>query len=163
MKAGKFNQKTAVVILLTALIAVIGALAFSFAAEDAPRRDTNSAVTDISKALTDYYYSRDISGEFSADGIFDAETASYLSETVAARQDLTKVNHTDKENYKTQVTLKEYAGADDSAVTDFQFQVISTYNYVGCDFDTTVSEIVKVQYDSSKGKITDVSFPNSLH
>ena len=113
--------------------------------------------------MTDYYYSRDISGEFSADGIFEAETASYLSETVAARQNLTKVNHTDKENYKTQVTLKEYASADDSAVTDFQFQVISTYNYVGCDFDTTVSEIVKVQYDSSKGKITDVSFPNSLH
>ena len=162
MKAGKFNQKTAVVILLTALIAVIGALAFSFAAEDAPRRDTDSVVTDISKALTDYYYSRDISGEFS-DGIFDAETASYLSETVAARQNLTRLNHTDKENYKTQVTLKEYAGTDDSAVTAFQFQAVSTYNYVGCDFDTTVSEIVKVQYDSSKGKITDVSFSNSLH
>ena len=48
------------------------------------------------------------------------------------------------------------AGSD---VIAFEFQALTTFNYVGRDFDTTVSDVVNVSYDTKKQKIVDVFIP----
>ena len=41
------------------------------------------------------------------------------------------------------------AGSD---VIAFEFQALTTFNYVGRDFDTTVSDVVNVSYDTKKAE-----------
>lgn len=121
--------------------------------------EIDSAVSDISEALHDYYYAKDISGEFEADPYFENDIASYLADKVKTEQHLIKIHDTDKENYNIDVNLIDAVTETGSDIIAFEFQAFTTFNYVGRDFDTTISDVVNVSYDAKRHKIVDVFIP----
>lgn len=114
---------------------------------------------DISDAIAAYYYSKDVSGVFPEDGTFAADIASYLSDKMDVQQYVTQLYDTDKENYSAEVTLVEYNVSAKANIISMKYQVQTTYNYVGCDFETTSSEIVEIQYDLDEGCVVDMNVP----
>ncbi len=125
--------------------------------------DIETIVSDISDAIAEYYYSKDISGIFVADNIFKPEIASYLSDKIDTQQYVTKLYNTDKENYNVDVSLKTYTEMSEPDILSFEFQVVTTYNYVGCSFETSSSELVKVLYDCTTNEIIDLYTPMNYY
>lgn len=114
---------------------------------------------DISDAIAAYYYSKDVSGVFLEEGTFAADIASYLSDKMDVQQYVTQLYDTDKENYSAEVDLVEYNISTNANIISMKYQVVTTYNYVGCDFETTSSEIVEIQYDLDEGCVVDMHVP----
>ena len=121
--------------------------------------EIESAASEVSEALHDYYYAKDVSGRFEAKPYFEDDIASYLADKVKTEQHLIKTHDTDKENYSIDVNLIDTVTEAGSDVIAFEFQAFTTFNYVGRDFDTTVSDVVNVSYDTKKQKIVDVFIP----
>ena len=90
---------------------------------------------------------------------FEDDIASYLADKVKTEQHLIKTHDTDKENYSIDMNLIDTVTEAGSDVIAFEFQALTTFNYVGRDFDTTVSDVVNVSYDTKKQKIVDVFIP----
>jgi len=115
--------------------------------------DIDIIVSDISKAVSDYYYCKDIYGSFDADTFFESDIAAYLTDKVKSQHE-----HVfwDKENYKVEMNLIDYTTDVNSNIISFKFQVITTFNYVEDDFETTISDVVEVKYNTEKNKIVDM-------
>lgn len=151
-----------ILILILTICMVSGT--FAFAGHDSAEADstvinTDIIVSDISNAVSGYYYSKDISGTFNTDTSFATDIASYLADKVKIQQYVTDLYDTDKENYNIDVTLIDYTIDESSDIAFFEFQVLTTFNYIGCDFDTTVSDVVEVKFDLVKDQIIDVYTP----
>lgn len=104
-----------------------------------------------------------MSGTFVADTDFELDIFAYLSDKVDVQQYVTELYKTNKENYSVDVTLKNYSIAEETNIVSFEFKVLTTYNYIGCDFDTSVCEIVEIQYDCSTNKIVDMFTPMNYY
>lgn len=117
--------------------------------------DFDIIATDISTAISDYYYSKDISGSFDANDIFSSDLVTYLEDKVETNQYADEK----KENYNIEVNLIDHATEADSNIIFFQFQAVESFNYVGRDFDSGTSDVVNVKYDIKKQKIVDVYIP----
>ena len=52
------------------------------------------------------------------------------------------------------MNLIDYTASANSNIIIFEIQALATFNYVGRDFDTTVSDVVTVKYDIQKQKTT---------
>ncbi len=125
--------------------------------------DIETIISGISDAITEYYYSKDISGTFVADSPFKSEIAVYLSDKIDTQQYVTKLYNIDKENYNVDVSLKTYTEMSEPNILSFEFQVVTTYNYVGCSFETSSSELVKVLYDCTTDEIIDLYTPMNYY
>lgn len=154
----KMNNKRVIATGVLAVL-ILAASVFVFVKGMETKQNNTSVVSDISKALEEFYYSKDVSGKMNEDAleIFETDIASYMIDKVDIQQHLTELHYTQKENYTTEVVLMERTDDADSNISTLQFQVISTFNYVGCDFDTTSSEIVEVRYDNEKNKVVDLN------
>ena len=53
------------------------------------------------------------------------------------------------------MNLIDYTASANSNIIIFEIQALATFNYVGRDFDTTVSDVVTVKYDIQKQKICE--------
>jgi len=115
--------------------------------------DIETIVSDISDAIAEYYYSKDISGTFVADSIFKSKIAVCLSDKIDTQQHVNKLYNTYKENYNVDVSLKTYAETPEPNILSFEFQVVRTFNYVDCSFDSSSSELAKVLYDCTTNEI----------
>lgn len=162
MKGDGLFMKKYIVALLLLLCMIPGTYAFAndtLESSDAVTVDINEIVSNISYAITGYYYSKDVSGSFDTDTLFEVDIASYLTDKVETQQHVSDLYCTNKENYSTQVTLIDYTIDVNLNVAFFEYQVLTTFNYIGCDFDTSVSDVVKVKYDIKNNKIIDMYTP----
>lgn len=148
--------------LILILCMVSGTFAFAdsdYKKTDSPVINTDTLASDISTTVSNYYYSKDISGTFNEDPSFTTDIASYLANKVETQQHVTDLYDTNKENYDIDVTLINHIIDANSNIASFEFQVLTTFNYIGCDFDTTVSEVVEVKFDLTTNKIIDLYTP----
>lgn len=148
--------------LILTLCMVSGTFAFAesdYKGTDSVVINTDTLVADISSTVSNYYYSKDISGIFNEDSSFTTDIASYLANKVETQQHVTDLYDTNKENYDIDVTLINHTIDENSNIAYFEFQVLTSFNYIGCDFDTTVSEVVEVKFDLTKNKIIDLYTP----
>lgn len=163
MKKRNIAMLSAFCILLVVVAAII--MKTTWVTTSTPKLSNNSgneiesAVSNISEALHDYYYAKDISGEFEAAPYFENDIASYLADKVKTEQHLIKIHDTDKENYNIDVNLIDAFTETGSDIIAFEFQALTTFNYIGRDFDTTISDVVNVNYDAKRHKIVDVFIP----
>ncbi len=126
---------------------------------DYQEADIDVIASEITEAVADYYYSKDVFGEFDAAEIYSDDVAAYLADKVKSQQLVTDINGTDKENYDVDVTLAASDVNMDSGVASFEFQVLSRYNYARADCETSSGEVVKVKFDLQRNEIIDVYTP----
>lgn len=125
--------------------------------------DISNIASKISSVIADYYYSKDVSGVFVADNSFEEDIAAYLDNKVDVQQYVTDLYRTNKENYSVNVSLKGYTKYADNNIISFEFKVLTAFNYIGCDFDTSVCEVVEIQYNSCDDKIVDMYTPMNYY
>lgn len=125
--------------------------------------DISTIASSISSVIADYYYSKDVSGVFVADTSFEEDIAAYLDNKVDVQQYVTDLYSTNKENYSVDVSLKGYTEDTDNSIIFFEFKVLTTFNYIGCDFDTSVCEVVEIQYNYKNDKIVDMYTPMNYY
>ena len=120
-------MKKYIVALLLLLCMVPGTYAFAndtLESSDAVTVDINEIVSNISYAITGYYYSKDVSGSFDSDTLFEVDIASYLTDKVETQQHVSDLYCTNKENYSAQVTLIDYTIDVNLNVAFFEYQVL---------------------------------------
>lgn len=128
--------------------------------------ETNESIdeieTKIESLIIDFYKSKDIGTNPHIDekAVSDS-VSSFLSDKAEVQQYVTSLYETQKENYR--VELKQLGVTEAGNSKAFRYQVITTYNYVDADFDTTVSEEVIVNYDSNDCKIINFVTPNNYY
>ncbi|MCR4963703.1 MAG: amidase domain-containing protein [Firmicutes bacterium] len=118
----------------------------------------NETLSKIEKVIVQFYENKDMGTCNDISVFLDKKLAAYLADKINTQNYATRLYNTEKENYAVQVILinKERCSTE----LHFTFQVISTYNYVGCkDFDTEVSEEVRIIYDCENDCITDFYTP----
>lgn len=120
-------------------------------------------VENISEIIADFYYNKDVKGETDLDSVFGNDIAVYLTDKINAQQFVTELYDTQKENYDVDVILKSKTDLDDENLVLYQFQVIATYNYEDCDFETTSSDLVQIIYDCDNNEIIDFYTPNDYY
>ncbi len=114
-------------------------------------------VSDILTTISDYYYAKDVSGSFVANAFLGTDLALYLADKVNTQHHINNLHNLSKENYNIDVNLINYTANTNSNIIVFEIQALTTFNYVGHDFDTTtVSDVVDVKYDTQKQKIVDM-------
>ncbi|MBQ3604281.1 MAG: amidase domain-containing protein [Clostridia bacterium] len=114
-------------------------------------------ITDVTSVIESFYFNKDVCGKAIDDVYLESNIASFLSDKIETHQYVTDIYDTNKENYEVDVILLNETLH--SNILNLEFQVITTYNYVGVDFDTTVSETVFIEYDYSSNKILDFYVP----
>lgn len=117
---------------------------------------TESIIAEISNVIYEYYYDKDTSGSFGTSNFLERDIGLYLVDKVETQQHVNKTKNLTKENYNLEVNLIDSAQSEDSDFIDFEIQALAVYNYVGSDFDTTVSDTVYVKYDVKKQKVVNV-------
>lgn len=128
--------------------------------------ETNESIdeieTKIESLIIDFYKSKDIGTNPHIDEkAVSNSVSSFLSDKAEVQQYVTSLYETQKENYR--VELKQLGVTEAGNSKAFRYQVITTYNYVDADFDTTVSEEVIVNYDSNDCKIINFVTPNNYY
>lgn len=114
----------------------------------------DDVAADISAVISDYYHAKDISGSFEAAPLLEEDIALRLGDAAEAKPFIEA-----KENYTIEVRLIDCKVGDDSDIIHYEFQVLTVFNYVGCDFDTTISDVIEVDYDAERNKIVDMYDP----
>ena len=116
--------------------------------------DADDVAADILAVISDYYHAKDISGSFEDALLLEEDIASRLGDAIEAKPFIEA-----KENYTIEVRLIDCDARDDSDIIHYEFQVLTVFNYVGRDFDTTISDVIEVDYDAEKNKIVDMYDP----
>ena len=116
-------------------------------------------VSNILTTISSYYYAKDVSGSFDANATLETDLAMYLADKVSTQHHIDNLYNLSKENFNIDVNLIDYTASANSNIIIFEIQALATFNYVGRDFDTTVSDVVTVKYDIQKQKIVDIYIP----
>ena len=116
-------------------------------------------VSNILTTISSYYYAKDVSGSFDANATLETDLAMYLADKVSTQHHIDNLYNLSKENFNIDVNLIDYTASANSNIIIFEIQALATFNYVGRDFDTTVSDVVTVKYDIQKQRIVDIYIP----
>lgn len=125
---------------------------------DIDEADMKRITDEISNVISGYYRAKDVSGSFDAGDALEEDIAIYLTEKARSKRYVDDLRVPDKENYNVEVISHDYI-TDSSNIITFEMQALTTFNYAGRDFETTVSDAVYVKYDAENQKITDVLIP----
>ncbi len=120
-------------------------------------KNRNEVLYSISMVIEEFYFNKDIKSEPIMSNMLTDDLQVYLTDKIDVQKHVIDLYDTGKENYNVEVILKELT--ETKSTLYLKFQVISTYNYVGVDFDTTVSEEVKIVYDILNDQIVDFYTP----
>ena len=156
------KKRISLFISLLLILALCGPIGISSGAANMPISE-NQIIQDITTAVSQFYYCKDIYRSSLASDIFSSNIASYLSGKIEAQRHVTDLYNTNKENYLVDVKLLSKESTVQKNVVSYNFQVITTYNYVGRDFDTTSSEVVEILYDCNLRKIVDFYTPMNYY
>lgn len=123
----------------------------------------NEIEEKIESYIIDFYKSKDIGSEsvVSKNNIASKNVDSFLTDKVEVQNYVTSLYETQKENYK--IDVKQLGLTETLNNKMFRYQVITTYNYIDADFETTVSEEVLVNYDCNNCEIVNFVTPNNYY
>ena len=117
----------------------------------------------IASIVSAFYENKDMYESNEFDVYLTEDLAEYVKNKVDTQWYVMDLYDTQKENYSVEIILLEQNANISRNIVTFKFQVVSRFNYVGCDFDTTVSDEVNVSYDVSERKITDIYAPYNYY
>ena len=155
------KKRTSKVIAL--LLALTMCIPLGVNAAAATPLSESQTVDNIISAVTQFYYEKDVSGNRSTNSIYTSDVATYLAGKIEAQQRVTALYNTSKENYNVEATLINKTATASKNISSYSFQVVTTYNYVGRDFETTSSEMVEILYDGNSQKIIDFYTPMNYY
>lgn len=120
----------------------------------------------IIASIEEIYYKKD--GQLS-DNMLSQSTKSLMSSSVEnyVQEKINVHNYaidkysTQKENYVIEINKSKSELSANKNHINFEYLVRINYNYVGCDFDTTINEEVYVVYDCDTLEIVDIYNPTN--
>lgn len=113
----------------------------------------NEIIAEISKAIGDFYYQKDVSGKTRSNGMTSSDVEAFLFDKIETHQYVINLYGTQKENYKANVELLNKS--TDSGIMQLEYKVDTTYNYVGCETESLLRTTVFIKYDIASEKIID--------
>lgn len=126
-----------------------------------PNESIDEIEQNITDFIVDFYESKDLNNSTHTNAKISDDISVYLENKTEVQQYVTELYNTFKENYKVETILLNTETENNNML--FTFQVITTYNYVGADFETTTSEELYVRYNCDNNMIVDFYAPQNYY
>lgn len=122
----------------------------------------------VTNTIKDIYWQKDMGRKSDKLGEISNKTLSediekYLINKISTQNYVTRLYGSEKENYNINVELIDKSEITSKGSVCLEFQVITSFNYIDCDFNSSVSELVKIVYDLNQKKIVDFYTPNNYY
>lgn len=124
------------------------------------------SIDEIEKKVTDFiidfYEYKDVGCSKNNYSLkMSGDVSSYLEGKAKVQQYVTELYETYKDNYNVETILLSSEIKNNNIF--FTFQIITTYNYIDVDFETTNSEELRICYDCLENKIVEFCTPQNYY
>ncbi len=145
------------------IISVIGIIAICIScigatASASPTRSEDEIISSVEQLIKTVYECKDLGNSKASSldslNLLSKDISDYICAKINTNQYATQLNGTYKNNYKVETRLLDKEITANNKIK-LQYQVIASFNYENCDFDSEYSEVAEILYDLSKGKVED--------